>query len=208
MNPDAPATRPGPRLLAAVTVAFAAVAALGVAPHAARGLIRTTRVPRCDLLVVLGGGAFERVMSGADLMDDGVCDQLMFTGDGFSDVLRARNGPDGHLVGRLIEAPAVSHSTLEDALITLRVARERRFESILVLTSPYHTRRASWVFSAVFARTGIRVGVLASDNFYMDYGRWWLSDDGRDAVFHEYTKLWACGLLCAAESIFVSLLLS
>lgn len=165
------------------------------APRAAEWLVRPSRVARCDLMVVLGGGARERMSTAMDLMADGACERLLFTGAGFE----ANGGylqpePPAAEGPRRAPMAARSRSTLDDAVVALRAARSGGDRFVLVVTSPYHTRRASWVFSRVLAGTGIRFGVYPSETFYMDYRRWWESRDGLSLVLGEYVKLWLYGL--------------
>jgi uncharacterized SAM-binding protein YcdF (DUF218 family) len=47
--------------------------------------------------------------------------------------------------GRVVVA-GEAHSTLDEARLAAQVMRERGWRSAIVVTSPYHTRRARWVF--------------------------------------------------------------
>jgi hypothetical protein len=171
--------------------------ALGVraAAHAAEWLVRPRPIGRCDLMVVLGGGARERVSTALDLMTDGACRVVMFTGNPPGAALDGLP-PDLAVVRTLpsIPAPASSRTTLEDAVTALRGARAGGFDSLLIVTSPYHTRRADWAFSRVLSGTGVRFGIYPSDVYYMDYARWWESRDGIGVVLGEYAKLFLYGL--------------
>ena len=75
---------------------------------------------------------------------------------------------------------------------------------MLVVTSPYHTRRAAWAFSRVLGGTGIGFGVHPSDSFYVDYDRWWSSPYARRTVAREYAKLWLYGLAVQAVAVRVA----
>ncbi|MBI3450705.1 MAG: YdcF family protein [Acidobacteria bacterium] len=183
--------------LASVLVALAAVlmSALGFGvSRAGRWLVRTVPIKRCDLMVVLGGGARERVGSAIDLMLSGACGDILFTGeslDSFSMAFpleRARVPRD-----RLF--CEVSGSTFDDARAALRRARASGRKSLLVITSPFHTRRAAWVFSRVLAGSGVEFGVYPSESMYVDYERWWSTPDGIAVVTGEYRRLAVAGLL-------------
>ena len=189
-------------ILAAVLVAGAAVAATVAAPHAAAWLIHVRPIDRCDLMVVLAGGSKERTSTAAELMSAHACAKVMFTGEGpgdqFEEVRVMLEGLDPSF---RLNPPAISRSTFEDAIVALRAARAGGFRSLLVVTSPYHTRRASWIFSRVLDGSGVRFGVYLSTSFYMDYNRWWAGEYGRGILADEYTKLWLCGM---AAEIFVA----
>lgn len=179
-------------------VALLASALLAL-PRAARWLVIVRPVSRCDLMVVPGGGARERLNTAAWLMSGAACDAVLFTGNIPTE---ARRGVYSFLAEidaeSLVAPPWRSRSTFEDAVVTLEVARQIGARSILLVTSPYHTRRAHWLFSRLLAGTGIHVGVYPSAAFYMDYDRWWSNRYGRSAVLGEYAKLWSNGLIASA----------
>jgi len=197
-----------PRIWVALPLVILGCAvAVRAAIHAAEWLVRPRPIVRCDLMVVLGGGARERVSTALDLMSDGACGVVMFTGNPPDAILS--DLPPGLAAAkglRRFAAPSASRTTLEDAVTAVRGAREGGFDSLLVVTSPFHTRRADWIFSRVLSGTGIRFGIYPSESFYMDYTRWWKSWDGLDVVSGEYLKLSAYGLgseilvFCATRS--------
>jgi hypothetical protein len=130
-------------------------------------------------------------------MSGGACGRILFTGEP-PDVHEFGGGarvflPDLDPSG-VVGPPFHSRHTFGDAVVTLRVAREHGFRTVLLVTSPYHTRRAAWVFSRVLEGTGIRFGVYPSAAFYMEYDRWWSTGHGRWAVLGEHVKLWLWGL--------------
>lgn len=179
----------------AASLLVLAVCVAAAFPHAARWLIRPVKVDRCDLMVVLSGGAVERLVTAADLMSAGACREVVFVGE------RAEAAGDW---GRgivadidpslIVEPPSVSRSTLGDAMVSLQAARTRGARSLLVVTSPYHTRRVGWVFAGVLGGTEIRFGVYPSSALYMDYARWWAGSYGRGVIASEYVKLGLYGL--------------
>jgi uncharacterized SAM-binding protein YcdF (DUF218 family) len=186
------------RLVSAGVLAVVACSVFAL-PRAARWLVIVRPVSHCDLMVVPGGGARERLSTAAWLMSGGACDAVLFTGNIPTE---ARRGVYSFLAEidaeSLVEPPWRSRSTFEDAVVTLEVARQIGARSILLVTSPYHTRRAHWLFSRLLTGTGIRLGVYPSAAFYMDYEHWWSNRHGRDAVLGEYAKLWLNGLIAFA----------
>lgn len=169
------------------------------APGAAFRLVVVRGIPRCDLMLIPGGGAKERIVTGAELLKDGACRKIMITGP-----FTIEGWPDEEGIpvevepGRVVEAPFLTGSTWGDAVASLAVAREHGFDSILVVTSPFHTRRLGWIFDRVLGGTGVRFGVHPSESFYFDYRRWWRSRYGRRVVLGEYLKLWSMGLASVA----------
>jgi uncharacterized SAM-binding protein YcdF (DUF218 family) len=69
----------------------------------------------------------------------------------------------------------VSHdaeNTREEAQVLAGLARERKWRSVIVVTSNYHTRRARYIFAHVFPQgTAIRVTGARDGDFEPE--RWW-----------------------------------
>jgi uncharacterized SAM-binding protein YcdF (DUF218 family) len=146
-------------------------------------------------MVVPAGGAHERLATAVELMAGGACGRVLFTGrPPGAEIASVRALLAAVDPGALVEPPWISTSTAGDAVVAREVALRERCSSVLVVTSPYHTRRATWIFSAVFAGSGVRLGVHPSAAYYMDLDRWWSNPHGRAAVAGEYAKLWLLGL--------------
>jgi uncharacterized SAM-binding protein YcdF (DUF218 family) len=63
-------------------------------------------------------------------------------------------------------------NTLEEAETLARVAKEKKWHSVIVVTSNYHTRRARYIFRRVFPqRTEVRVASARDGDF--DPAAWW-----------------------------------
>jgi uncharacterized SAM-binding protein YcdF (DUF218 family) len=63
-------------------------------------------------------------------------------------------------------------------------------KSLLVVTSPYHSRRALWVFRRILSGEGVAVGIepVATGDQSPVPERWWLSRQGWNSVAPEYVK--------------------
>jgi uncharacterized SAM-binding protein YcdF (DUF218 family) len=111
-----------------------------------------------------------------------------------------------HRVERLVAAgvsaarvrivPLGSGGTYGEALACREVASQTPFRRLLIVTSPYHTRRALAAFRSVFGGTDVRVGITpAWSNSPATPGRWWGSPYDRWYVSYE----WAGTLFYAAR---------
>jgi uncharacterized SAM-binding protein YcdF (DUF218 family) len=81
-------------------------------------------------------------------------------------------------------------STHGEALATLTFAREAGIRSLLIVTSPYHTRRALAVFRRVFAGSGVTLGIepaLATSP--ATPSRWLLGSYDRGYVVYEWAGI-------------------
>lgn len=79
--------------------------------------------------------------------------------------------------------------TLGNARNTRKLMEERRLSSAILVTSPYHLRRAVLTFQATFNESGVRViGHSAPDSEWRKL-TWWLSPHTRRLTLIELQKL-------------------
>jgi uncharacterized SAM-binding protein YcdF (DUF218 family) len=64
-------------------------------------------------------------------------------------------------------------NTAHEAAAAHRIVRERGWTSIIVVTSPYHTRRSLFAFQREMQGTGIDVQVRGTRYDDIDPERWW-----------------------------------
>ena len=90
----------------------------------------------------------------------------------------------------VVMLPGRVHSTYDEALAVQAYARAQRLRSLLIVTSPYHARRALWVFNRVLAADSVSVGVdpVPPGDQSPAPGVWWLSRGGWQSVAAEYPK--------------------
>lgn len=146
-----------------------------------------------DAIVILGGEG-TRLRPGIALFEQGLAPRLVLTGSKKSNWLRAAQTVCPEC--RLEERPAVflenSTDTHSDAQLTLKYCRENGLSRILVVTSPFHTRRTQFIFNDVYAGSGIDPIVLSSN----DYGKlippdgpWWRHRPTIEALWLEFGKI-------------------
>ena len=161
-----------------------------LARPATRWLIQSSEPRPSDLIVVLAGGAGERLVTGLQLYRAGLASRILITdGFGYPDLgmryLRAGGVPERSLRQPLMP----SESTYEDALAVRQVVVKDNIRSILVVTSPYHCRRTRLIFDRVLGDLGTDVTVTASVTLYMDMDTWWRTRQGWITVPGEFPKL-------------------
>jgi uncharacterized SAM-binding protein YcdF (DUF218 family) len=76
--------------------------------------------------------------------------------------------------------------TSEEARVTAGLMRRCGWRSVVVVTSPYHTRRAGWLFRRAVDRAASVTTVDDDEPFRA--GAWWTSSRGAKAVFQEWAK--------------------
>jgi uncharacterized SAM-binding protein YcdF (DUF218 family) len=80
-----------------------------------------------------------------------------------------------------------AQSTYDEALNLRRLAEEHGWRSLIVVTDPFHTRRAGRTFRTLLP--GVTIYTSAAPNPDHDPARWWGNEHGLLAVMNETLKL-------------------
>lgn len=89
-----------------------------------------------------------------------------------------------------------SITTVQEAEYTKEMLHKYGYKSIILVTSPYHSRRATVIFRRVMG-DGIRVICAPVEDSWFRFEDWWKKPRERDTVLQEYAKfirLWIFGL--------------
>jgi uncharacterized SAM-binding protein YcdF (DUF218 family) len=101
----------------------------------------TSRLKSSDAIVVLGGEPVIRAEHAAHLATNGLAPLVIISGSGDCESNRrviVRHGvPTNH-----IELECASRTTQENALLTVKLLRERKCQRVILVTSWFHSRRA------------------------------------------------------------------
>lgn len=133
-----------------------------------------------DVLIVLSDDNFyaDRATRAAELFREGKAPAVVASGRrlrpnaGIAELMEhdlLERGVPGEKILR------VSHdgdSTREEAEALVRVAREKKWHRVIVVTSNYHTRRARYIFQRVFPQ-GIDIRVASARDGDFDSAEWW-----------------------------------
>ena len=173
----------------------------------ARLLITDAPLENADAIVVLGGSANyrERSREAAKLMLEGRAPRVLITNDNMTGPWSSADQRNLFFYERslkVITNAGVSansvevlmqpvSSTQEEAELVRQYAEEHRLNSVLIVTSAYHSRRALWTFSRVFRDSGIRIGLIRvkPGDQSPRPATWWLSIRGWQLVPTEYVKM-------------------
>jgi uncharacterized SAM-binding protein YcdF (DUF218 family) len=157
-----------------------------------------------DAILVLGGGRGERLHHALRLYREGFAPEIFITGPA-EPILPQAYGADGLTQAEAKRLIAIENgvpeekvtvilgptSTHEEATVTLSVFRDLGYERVLVVTSPFHARRARQTFRKVCGKEGVRVTVLHTPWAESSYDpkRWWRRELDTFAVLVETAKL-------------------
>lgn len=135
-----------------------------------RLLVVSVPMGRADAIIVLGGEPMARPTEAARLYKEGVAPRVFVTGAG--DAGKCRRV----LMGAGVPASAIvteakATTTYTNASLLKPLLEEAKVTSALIVTSPFHTRRALATFRKVMP--GIRFGVTDASI------GWWSRPEGR-----------------------------
>jgi len=150
-----------------------------------------------DVIVVLGGESGHRILKAIELYKNGYAPRIAITGPAaefeefepapykrWLDLLERRGVPRDS-----IDFVAPSFSTYDDAMLCREYFEENGFRSALVVTDPYHTRRADWVFDRMNADREWDLRTIACDQQWFAPRYWWRDERQFLWVMTEYMKL-------------------
>ena len=161
---------------------------------------------RADVIVVLSGSTVyrERAQRAAQLYSEGRAPLILLTNDttqgGWSTKLQknpqfVERAKEELLIrgvpeGSILVAPEPVAGTYDEALAVRQFVINRKIQSVLLVTSGFHSRRTLWTFKRVLADMGVGIGIEYSSV----PGRtssifWWLSPQGWRNVAGEYVKI-------------------
>jgi len=80
-----------------------------------------------------------------------------------------------------------SRTTEENARYTKEILRKNDYKSLILVTSPYHSRRAAIIFQKVLGKE-IKVLSAPVEDSWFKFSDWWKRRRDRAAVFSEYSK--------------------
>jgi uncharacterized SAM-binding protein YcdF (DUF218 family) len=146
-----------------------------------------------DAIVVISGGGLERPEKGIAIYKEGFAPLLVFSG-------AAREGEisNAEAMGALAQKQGVesaqiileedSRDTFENARNVAKIIKERNLQSIILVSSSYHQRRALISFRRALGKNISVISVPASPSWYRK-DSWWDDARSREILRSELTKI-------------------
>jgi uncharacterized SAM-binding protein YcdF (DUF218 family) len=183
---------PGRRTVTSTLAAAALALAAVFADEPARWLVVTDPPRRADAAIVLAGDPdYERTKTAVRLLLAGQVGLLILTGGepgpgdsaaSLRDVALRAGVP-----AERIRMEQVSRSTYGSMVAIQPILEQERIRSVVVVTSPYHQRRAFW--TARRTLRGVEVRSRPAEPAGWKPDGWWKTRWGRRIVVGEYVKL-------------------
>jgi uncharacterized SAM-binding protein YcdF (DUF218 family) len=161
-------------------------------------LIVKDRVKPIDAIVVLSGDEGERVKEAVKWYEKGYANNFVITkthteyiGEGrtYSEKLQRMAIDAGVPADSIFITDGEASTTAEEAQAVKILANQRNIHSILVITAPYHTRRARIIFNQEFKNTDMKILVHPVEDSWYKPINWYLSAQGWRQTFTEYGSL-------------------
>jgi uncharacterized SAM-binding protein YcdF (DUF218 family) len=135
---------------------------------------------KADALVVLSDDNFyaDRATRAAELLREGkaplivACGRRLRPNAGIAELMEHDLIERGVPKEKIVRLPHDADSTKEEAEALQKFAKEKKWRSLIVVTSNYHTRRARYIFRRVFPQ-GIEISVASARDGDFDPQHWW-----------------------------------
>lgn len=157
-------------------------------------LVVSDSLEPADVIVVLGGETGERVQEAVKLYKRGYAPKLLMSGGplawrlSYAQIMGAQARYLG-VSSKDIILEDQSFSTLDNAYYSLLLVRKNKFNKVIVVTSPSHTRRAKRVFDKYFSDYDIKLMVHPVPKSKFKLSKWWQRHEDTQRVFREYSSL-------------------
>jgi uncharacterized SAM-binding protein YcdF (DUF218 family) len=185
-----------------------AILYIGGCRRAGEWLVKEDVPVHADAMVMLTGSIADRVLQGVDLYRKGRAGQVLIVEEGMGPykLLKARGADIVSSARQMQDAaktlgiPADSITVLpgealstktEATIIRDYLAGSTVIDTILLVTSAPHTRRALMIFRAAFRDAETPVYIGCSPNAYSDFDAkyWWRDREDVQAVLSEFVKI-------------------
>lgn len=156
-----------------------------------------------DVIVVLAGEETERVEYGVRLFKDGWArkDKIILAGGPLVWKYTWASLMKEHAISLGVPKDSIlledkSKNTEEDAHFTKKVLNKYKYRSCILVTSPYHSRRAYTLFKKIMGNKILVISAPCEASWFR-FDEWWKRRNDRAKVLEEYSKfiwLWIFGI--------------
>jgi uncharacterized SAM-binding protein YcdF (DUF218 family) len=177
---------------------LASIASVWACFNAGTGLVVSRDVGEPEAIVMLASHEFERLPAAVALAHQYPASRILLTvpqePTRWNCHMCAERAALMESMGiaraRIVELPNRARNTYGEALTTRAYLADHPMRRLVVVTSPYHTRRALSTFSHVLKDTGVQLGVLPSTAWSpASPEQWWHHEYDRDYVVYEWAGL-------------------
>jgi uncharacterized SAM-binding protein YcdF (DUF218 family) len=191
-----------------ILLAFFIFLSIFIVPNLGQWLVVNDEVKKSDIIVVLMGSVYDRILEAVDLYNEGYSDKIVLINSyitakdiiinrgikAYGDTLLSKMAATdlGIPEEDVLILEGNSRSTQDEAL-TIReyIRNNSEIESIILVTSKYHSRRAKQIFKKALSVLDKEIDIYSSPSKYdpSNVNQWWKDREDIEWVVSEYLKL-------------------
>ena len=151
---------------------------------------------KSDALIVLSDDNFyaDRATRAAELFREGKAPLIVASGRrlrpnaGIAELMEHDLIERGVPKEKIVRLVHDADNTREEAVAVARLVKERKWHSVIVVTSNYHTRRARYIFRKVFPQ-GIELRMASARDGDFDPQQWWVKRKSIKELTREFAGM-------------------
>jgi len=154
-------------------------------------LVHADPLEKADMAVALSGDTGDRVSEAAMLMRDGYVEGIIitYTNEAARDALFNAAVKMEISGGRIYTTYATVSNTVEEAKAVRGLTDERTWDSLIIITDPFHALRTRIIFRDIFEGTGVSIQVRTVPDHWYRANTWWKTSEGVSLTIQEYLKI-------------------
>ncbi len=143
------------------------------------------------MAVALSGDTGDRVSEAALLMRDSYVDGIIitYTNEEARDALFNEAVKKEISGGKIYTTYATVSNTVDEAKAVRDLTDERTWDSLIVITDPFHALRTRIIFRDIFQDTGVKIQVRTVADHWYQANTWWKTTEGVNLTIQEYLKI-------------------
>ena len=189
-------------------LAFFILAGIFMVPKLGQWLVVNDELKESDVILVLMGSVYDRILEAADLYEEGYSDRIVLINSYIAakDIIvdRGLQAYGNTLLSKMaavdmgipeediIVLDGNSRSTQDEAM-TFReyIKKNKEIDSIIIVTSKFHSRRAKQIFVKSLSSLDRKIEIFIRPSKYdkSSVGKWWRNREDFEWVVFEYLKL-------------------
>ncbi len=154
-------------------------------------LIVADPIQEVDAVVVLSGDDGDRLELAIEMHEQGLAPNLVITNveDSINQRLAAEAQAGGFPSNAIFITKLEVDSTVDEALAVRELASQKGWTTLMVVTDPYHSFRARFIFRRELRGSGVAIAVRPVAGHWFRSPSWFFHGEGWQFVFLEITKL-------------------
>ncbi|MDY6868547.1 MAG: YdcF family protein [Chloroflexota bacterium] len=154
-------------------------------------LIVADPIQEVDAVVVLSGDDGDRLALAIEMHERRLAPNLVITNveDTVNQRLAAEAQAGGFAKNEIYITKLEVESTLDEALAVRELALQKGWTTLMVVTDPFHSFRARFIFRRELRGSGIKIAVHPVVGHWFRSPSWFFHAEGWQFVFLEITKL-------------------